>query len=60
VDEVEPGTALTISYQTCFQFRNTGSVPLKFLVVTLPAWPGPDEAIPVHGKWPMGAGTSTP
>lgn len=51
VDPVGPGTALTIPYRTMFQFRNTGTGPLVFVIVTLPAWPGPDEAVPVTGKW---------
>jgi mannose-6-phosphate isomerase-like protein (cupin superfamily) len=41
---VSAGTALTIPYQTHYQFRNTGKDPLEFVIVTLPAWPGPEEA----------------
>jgi mannose-6-phosphate isomerase-like protein (cupin superfamily) len=37
---VSAGTAITIPYQTHYQFRNTGKGLLQFVIVTLPAWPG--------------------
>jgi len=46
------GTSLVIPVQTIFQFRNTGKVPLKFVIATMPPWPGPNEAnTGVVGKW---------
>jgi hypothetical protein len=24
---------------------------LKLLLATMPPWPGPKEAVPVHGRW---------
>jgi mannose-6-phosphate isomerase-like protein (cupin superfamily) len=36
---------------TGFQFRNTGSGSLSFLCVTMPKWPGSQEAEPVEGPW---------
>ncbi|MGV7242344.1 cupin domain-containing protein [Caballeronia sp. M23-90] len=45
------GTALTIPQRTRFQFRNTGVQPLCILIVTMPLWPGPEEAVPVSGVW---------
>jgi len=44
VATVEPGISLTIPLGTHFQFRNTGSGPLCFIIVTMPPWPGPEEA----------------
>jgi mannose-6-phosphate isomerase-like protein (cupin superfamily) len=52
VVEVEPGTALTIPVGTRFQFRALGSEPLAAIGVTMPPWPGPDEAVTVDGRWP--------
>ena len=50
--EVRTGISLTIPLGTCFQFRNTGDVPLEFIIVTVPPWPGADEAILLDdGKW---------
>jgi mannose-6-phosphate isomerase-like protein (cupin superfamily) len=48
---VAPGIALTIPLGTHFQFRNTGSGPLEFIIVTMPPWPGDDEATPVEDHW---------
>jgi mannose-6-phosphate isomerase-like protein (cupin superfamily) len=49
--DVGPGRHLTIEVGTHFQFRNTGAVPLTFIIATIPSWPGPDEAEPVEGPW---------
>ncbi|MDA1315138.1 MAG: cupin domain-containing protein [Acidobacteria bacterium] len=46
-----PGVSLTIPTGTHFQFRNTGAAPLRFLCVTVPAWPGEDEAYRVKDYW---------
>jgi mannose-6-phosphate isomerase-like protein (cupin superfamily) len=48
---VEPGVSLTIPVGTHFQFRNTGSKPLKFLICTMPPWPGEEEAVKVKDYW---------
>ena len=48
---VEPGVCLTIPLGTHFQFRALGDRPLSALGVTMPPWPGPDEAVPVEGPW---------
>ncbi len=48
---VEPGVSITIPVHTSFQFRNTGSVALRFLCFTMPRWPGFDEAEFVEGPW---------
>ncbi len=49
---VEPGVCLTIPLGTHFQFRALGDEPLAEIAVTLPPWPGEDEAYPVEGMWP--------
>ena len=50
--DVERGVSLTIPLGTRFQFRNTGSAPLEFLIATTPPWPGQDEAIVLdEGRW---------
>jgi len=54
VVDVHPGLSLTIPTETHFQFRNTGTEPLKFISVTMPPWPGEDEAVALEeGKWPL-------
>jgi mannose-6-phosphate isomerase-like protein (cupin superfamily) len=49
VTVVTPGVALNISLGCHFQFRNTGTRPLTFVIITMPPWPGPNEAVPVKG-----------
>jgi len=50
VTAVAPGIALTIPLGTHFQFR-AGAQGLSFVAVTMPPWPGPEEAFAVAGKW---------
>ena len=52
VVDVAPGGSLSIPVGAHFQFRTTGDRPLRFLIVTMPPWPGHDEAYPVKGHWP--------
>src|SRR5690242_13572697 len=49
--DVFPGVCLTIPLGTHFQFRSLSDEPLAALGVTMPPWPGGDEAILVAGKW---------
>jgi len=49
--EFGPGTLLTIPLGTEFQFRAIGDAPLEFVITTVPAWPGEDEAVFVKGPW---------
>ena len=51
VVDVGPGVSLSIPTGTHFQFRNTGSGPLRFVIATMPPWPGSDEAVKVQGIW---------
>jgi mannose-6-phosphate isomerase-like protein (cupin superfamily) len=46
-----PGLSLTIAVGVAFQFRNVGEGALKAVAVTMPPWPGMDEAYAVAGKW---------
>lgn len=48
-----PGTAHAIPLGTHFQFRNPGKEPLAFVIVTMPPWPGMDEAVRVADHWPQ-------
>ncbi|MCY4062122.1 MAG: cupin domain-containing protein [Chloroflexi bacterium] len=51
--DVRSGVSLTIPLGTAFQFRNTGAVPLEFIIATTPPWPGDDEAVALDaGRWP--------
>ena len=51
VVEVGPGISITIPTGTHFQLRNDGDEPLVAVGVTMPPWPGDDEAYGVDGKW---------
>jgi mannose-6-phosphate isomerase-like protein (cupin superfamily) len=46
-----PGTSLSIPLGTSFQFRTTGTKPFAAVGVTMPSWPGQDEAVLVTGPW---------
>ena len=52
VVDVGPGTALSIPAGTHFQFRAAGPEPLQFVLVTMPPWPGEQEAFRVPDHWP--------
>jgi mannose-6-phosphate isomerase-like protein (cupin superfamily) len=52
---VGPGTCLTIPHGTAFQFRALGPGPLVFVLVTMPPWPGNDEAVPAPSSAPWQA-----
>jgi mannose-6-phosphate isomerase-like protein (cupin superfamily) len=49
VEILEPGVCLTIPAGTAFQFRSLGDQALAAVAITMPPWPGDDEAIPVAG-----------
>ena len=44
---VEMGDALVIPTGWSFQFSAAAGEALRFLCVTIPPWPGEDEAVPV-------------
>ena len=49
---IGPGVSLTIPLGTHFQFRNTGTTPLCIVILTMPPWPGEEEAMRVNDHWP--------
>jgi mannose-6-phosphate isomerase-like protein (cupin superfamily) len=53
VVELGAGTALTLPVGTRFQFRTTGDEPFRFIMCTMPPWPGDGEAIRVPDYWPV-------
>jgi len=53
---VGAGVCITIPVGTRFQCRAVGTEPLAAIGVTMPLWPGPDEAYEVPGKWPATVG----
>ena len=48
---LEPGVCLTIPLGTYFQFRAAPDQPVSALAITMPPWPGADEAVWVPGPW---------
>ena len=52
--ELAPGTCLTIPLGTHFQFRASAAEPVAVVGITMPPWPGADEAVAVSGPWPCG------
>ena len=53
VEPLTPGTALSIPCGTAFQFRAGNDTALEAIAITLPPWPGNDEACVVAGYWPV-------
>jgi mannose-6-phosphate isomerase-like protein (cupin superfamily) len=54
--EVTAGVSVSIPLGTHFQLRNDADEPLAAVAVTMPPWPGDDEAYLVEGKWPANVG----
>lgn len=48
---LQPGVCLTIPVGTHFQFRAASTEGVAAVGVTMPPWPGQDEAVPVPGLW---------
>jgi mannose-6-phosphate isomerase-like protein (cupin superfamily) len=48
---LEPGVCLTLPLGTRFQFRAAPDAALAAIGVTMPPWPGNDEAVRVDGPW---------
>lgn len=49
--KVHPGVSISIPVETHFQFRCDSEDPLEAVGVTMPPWPGADEAYEVTGIW---------
>ena len=45
------GVSIDIPVGTAFQYRNVGERPLQFICITMPPWPGDDEAKHLEGAW---------
>ncbi len=52
ITPLEPGVSIDIPANTEFQYRNAGTRDLKFICISMPPWPGDDEASYVTGTWP--------
>ena len=50
--EIGPGLSIAIPAGTSFQFRSDGEEAIEAVGVTMPPWPGIDEAYAVEGIWP--------
>ena len=48
---LEPGVCLNIPLGTDFQFRASSTEGVAAVAITMPPWPGEDEAVPVTGPW---------
>jgi len=51
VADLSPGVSISIPARCAFQVRVTGDQPLTVIAVTMPPWPGYEEAIIVEGCW---------
>lgn len=51
VTELAAGLSLAIPVGVQFQFRCDGPAPLEAVAVTMPPWPGPEEAYAASGPW---------
>jgi mannose-6-phosphate isomerase-like protein (cupin superfamily) len=49
--DVYTGMCVTIPLGTHFQFRSFGYEPLSAVAITMPPWPGDNEAVVVTGEW---------
>ena len=52
ITPVRPGVSLTIPTGVRFQLRNDGATPVAAVAITMPPWPGEQEAVIVEGRWP--------
>jgi len=51
VVDLEPGVSIDIPVGTAFQYRSDENQFLKFICISMPPWPGDDEAEYVDGIW---------
>jgi mannose-6-phosphate isomerase-like protein (cupin superfamily) len=52
--DLTTGTCVTIPTGAAFQFRSDGENPLRMLMLTIPPWPGAEEAVAAAGVWKPG------
>ncbi len=48
---LSPGVSIDIPVGTAFQYRCDKAEPLQFLCITMPPWPGDQEATVIDGPW---------
>ena len=60
VTVLEPGVSIDLPVGTGFQYRCTGVEPLRFLCISMPPWPGNDEARLIEGPWEPTAPVNPP
>ena len=48
---LETGVSIDLPVGTAFQYRCDGNDPLQFICVTMPRWPGDEEATFIQGPW---------
>ena len=53
---LEPGLCVSIPRGTHFQFRASAREAVSIVAVTMPPWPGEDEALFVAGPWTASPG----
>ena len=51
VTVLEPGVSIDLPVGTAFQYRCTGLEPLRFICISMPPWPGDNEATVIAGPW---------
>ncbi len=51
VVDLAPGVCLSIPLGTHFQFRASATQSVSAVAITMPPWPGADEAMRVAGPW---------
>jgi mannose-6-phosphate isomerase-like protein (cupin superfamily) len=49
--ELRAGVSIDIPVGTAFQYRCIGAAPLEFLCISMPPWPGDQEARIIAGPW---------
>jgi mannose-6-phosphate isomerase-like protein (cupin superfamily) len=53
VTALRSGVSIDIPVGTAFQYRNVGEVPLTFICITMPPWPGDSKAAHLAGAWQL-------
>ncbi len=48
---LEAGVSIDLPTGTAFQYRAADTGPLKFICISMPPWPGDEEAEYVDGPW---------
>jgi len=57
---LQPGVCASLPRGTHFQFRAAADSAVAVVAVTMPPWPGDDEAVAVEGIWQAGRNDASP